>query len=152
MTISEKVDQLLDRYPDADPNELAAALIASVNKKDLIPIVADHIMFRQRNRVRSIEHRFADHFRERFMSGEPDSTPVDLTELTPLFKESFRMGNGKPPIVIGEATLEELQIRREMLLKKRDGLDRTITFLDWAISTLETTGARCLNDLAGAAT
>jgi hypothetical protein len=60
--------------------------------------------------------------------------------------EPLRLGNG---LVTewGKATLDELRQRREMLAKKRDGIDETIDKLDEAIRVLEETGAPCLSAL-----
>lgn len=153
MSIYRIIEEVLTEDPSGEPMALAAEVVRRVRRKqDFLPVVADAIRTQQRNRVRHIERSAGAALLSRFTTGKPMSFPKSepgeaVAKFLSILHEPISFGDGSPPVTWGKATLEELKARREMLVKKRDGINRTIEQLDEAISVLEKSGARCLEDL-----
>lgn len=157
MNLRARIAELVAEHPDGDAANLARTLVNEINLDDVIPLIEETIKHVQRARTHSIEQRAQidrlNILRTRtgcaMKTISAEERQQQLINAN-LLKAQWRDGSGKP-VVIGEATVEQIRARIEMLRKQRHGLDRTIEFMEECERALIESGARCLNDLAASA-
>lgn len=151
--IRQVIYEIVAANPERDARTIAVEVLAKCTKNDLLPIVEDEVAEHMRNAVRGVE---VAAFKSQYQgvtlaqSGvELVSAPVTREMFKRLFHKRFALGDGRE-VMWGKATIEEHSQRIEMLRKKRDGLDSTISRHMQAIIALQKSGARCLDEMEGA--
>ena len=151
--IRQVIYEIVTANPERGARDIAGEVLAKCTKNDLLPLVEDEVAEHMRNLVRGAEvAAFKAAYQEVSLSQsgvEYTSTPITRSAFRALFHMRFALGDGRE-VTWGKATLEEHQQRVEMLRKKRDGIDATISRHLQAILALEESGARCLDEMDGA--
>lgn len=131
-------EELLREHGDVDGVAVALRLNAR-QREALEPLMVEKASNIQRNIVNRLERTV--------FAGKK----VDLTELrAALVAQTFTLPDGRR-VCWGEATVEDHAERIVMLVKLRDGIDRTIGRHQRAIEAITEQGVSCLNEIAVAA-
>lgn len=154
-----EIGRIAGGNPDADPVELASAMIGKFKRDELVDLLADAIATRQREIVRRAEtaaftaamtERFAPQGSLPIRPAVTTAEQVDAAEsFRRLFKEKFSLGDGEK-VSWGEATVEQHEQRIAFLIPMRDGLTGTIRRHEEAVSLIRQHGGTCLADLEAA--
>jgi hypothetical protein len=147
----DRIRTEIDFDPDATDQAIADRLLADITKHDLRPLLIDAIGTIRRDRVRHVERHLHPVVREYL--DRPDVKAMSKVErmtafnrLRGLRKETIDLGDGSV-VAWGRATVEQLKLRRTMLVTQRNGIDATVTQIDTVIALLEKEGVPCLDDL-----
>lgn len=153
MTIFTTVIEAVERQPYGDTEAIASAIYKDCTKRDLFPLLVDEVRHRQRAAGRAIEEKQIEAFLEKHRASGTLTPIVPAADESVAFlfstlDQTFRLGDGTPPVSWGAATLDQHRQRAALLTRMRNGLNASIGRHEAAIDLLERTGVACLNDVA----
>jgi hypothetical protein len=131
-------------HPQDEPHTIAARILDSLTRDDLIALLAQEIEGQQRTRVLNIE-------RTEFTFAPTERPTVghftqNVDPLGRLRGERFALGNGNT-VTWEHATIDQHQERISMLDRMREGIARTIDRHQTAVDMIRKAGVTCLADL-----
>lgn len=145
-------------HRDEDPFKVAARLVSSLSKKQLIEAVGHEIQFAQRDLARGLEKTAFPQFFTALKSiptaiENGSASPDDLVRLQQqieqrgLMNQAVALGNGVR-VSIGSMTPNEHTIRAAFLTTMAIGINETAQWHITAASELRKARVKCLNDLS----
>lgn len=137
MTLAE----LMAKHPDKTANEIAILAMRQA-KPECIQIVSERVDHIRRAAVRTVEANLIGPLLDR-------NTPVPIGSPTAqaALRKTFATGSGGAPVEWGRATVADHRARIQFLRKHIAGCERTITFHETAIESIESAGVACLDEL-----
>jgi len=139
--------------PGADTHALATVLMESFRKTDMLPLVEKEVAHQQRAYTREQEASWSRSLADRFRrSTAAIPSPAEVEAAIPdglkaLMQSRFRLGDGGTVVSWGGATMQQHELRIEMLKRQRAGIDLTIRRHHEAIDLLRQTGATTLDEV-----
>lgn len=135
MSLHGQMTEFLVAHPDDDNVTLAETFLATVAPDPLTALIAEEF-----GRIRRAEARMIEVEEISAQTRAPgewsDRLRQNLVALGRSQMTSF-----------GQMTVEQHRIRLAMLVKQREGLDRTIRLHEEAIRDIEAAGVRCLDEI-----
>jgi hypothetical protein len=159
MSLSDLYDGLDGGDNYATARAVLAELIASGKIERVLPLIANDIATWRRVPIRKREHgvltykptpaRLEDSWnkpRRELRAVDNRKTVARWKRWTSVLNDTLDLGDGVQ-VLWGEATAEQLEQRRALLLKQVCGTQKTIAVIDEALADITTAGVACLNDL-----
>ena len=141
-TFWELVDQAIAADPAGDPTEMAERLVAKMGRPERLLLLSRHIQHLQRGRSALLEQSA---FRKRLSDAVTFARPL-TPEICKVLRTRVALGDGVA-LPFGALTVEQHELRMEMLVRMRDGIGETIERHRTAIAIIVDAGVTCLDDL-----
>lgn len=151
MSIRPIIAAALDAEPEATSEAIADKVLRIASEADLLPLVVAEVELQRRAIVRRNERavtikRLGPLLANAGRTGVIANDETNQERLLDLMRRVWKLGDGSQ-VQIGQATLEEVRQRLDMLRKQHAGLGETIEILESVEAELVRSGARCLNEL-----
>lgn len=159
MSIRHTIREAVAADPDATSETIARNILTTINKHDLLALLIEEVDHARRavtkNHERAANVARMNAFLQRMSTSTPTPTTwekvaefdaMNRERIKQLMIQSWSLGDGTK-VQIGEATLDQIRQRLDMLRKQHAGLGKTIEDLQTVERELVRSGATCLNDL-----
>lgn len=153
MSLSTVITDAIAAKPDASAVDVARDVFTKIKKEDMFPLLVSAVEHHQRAAVRRNERSVTIQRLGPLLAKSTtlaaafnETEESNRQRLLDLMNQTWRLGDGER-VVIGRATVSEIEQRLEMLRKQHAGLGQTIKVLESVKAELIRTGAKCLDDL-----
>lgn len=159
VSIRNKISDAIAAHPDHDSETIARNLLNKTSKSELFPLLLEEIEHVRRaitkNHERAVarsqmasflENAAAKHNQPTSLNVVNDFVAHIIQQRRELLVMEWSLGDGTK-VEIGEATVEQIRQRLNMLRKQHSGLGQTIRDLEAIEAELVRSGCNCLNDM-----